>query len=645
MATALLLTASLGVAPAYAEEPAEQTGAQNAQALAPGTTFTRVLQQSATLKGQLYFIADDGARGLELWRSNGTAAGTALVQDLTPGSGSSFSASETVQIAATDAWLYVRANGKLYRTSGTSGLTLINTGGHAPSSLAAAGSTLFVHHSSGTVDTHRLYRVADASAQYQQVRAINRISGLTTAGSHAYFSASETGNDFELWRSDGSAAGTVRVADAIPGTAQGVDPHSITAVGNRVYFTGRTATSPLSQLWTSDGTATGTRMLTNFTNAPLTSAFINSSFQAVGNTLYFTATTAKHGHELYTAVGTKVSLVKDLTPGTASSRISHLTAFGSRLAFYLGDSEGRGKASQEKSLWVSNGTAKGTARFHSESQGSLLNGAVAQDLPIVVVNGRLHFMTRGDYSSGMFVHGKGYRLWRSQGTAASTFQVAARSSVRAPLFIGAAGSRILYIAPSSTAAGLKGTAQFYDTSTKPASIKRLKSPRIVGTVAVSSAFSRSVKAHPGRWSRGSVSYRWLKSGKESGTARSIALSPADAGKKLVLEVRVRSVGAPDVVFRTKAKRVLRTFSTLSSPSIIGTVKVGRTLTASKPNLTPRPSKIRYQWYANGKKIKRADKRSFVVKAAHRGKKISVRATATKKNYLAHTTRSKTKRVR
>ena len=38
------------------------------------------------VNGTLYFQADDGAHGFELWKSDGTAAGTVMVKDIDPGS-------------------------------------------------------------------------------------------------------------------------------------------------------------------------------------------------------------------------------------------------------------------------------------------------------------------------------------------------------------------------------------------------------------------------------------------------------------------------------------------------------------------------------------------------------------------------------
>ena len=42
--------------------------------------------------GWVLFSADDGAHGRELWATDGTAAGTALVEDINPGGGSSIQA-------------------------------------------------------------------------------------------------------------------------------------------------------------------------------------------------------------------------------------------------------------------------------------------------------------------------------------------------------------------------------------------------------------------------------------------------------------------------------------------------------------------------------------------------------------------------
>ena len=51
---------------------------------APELDFT-----SAQVNNTLYFSADDGSHGQELWQSDGTDAGTSLVKDIRPGADSS----------------------------------------------------------------------------------------------------------------------------------------------------------------------------------------------------------------------------------------------------------------------------------------------------------------------------------------------------------------------------------------------------------------------------------------------------------------------------------------------------------------------------------------------------------------------------
>ncbi len=45
--------------------------------------------QLTIVNGTLFFRANDGTNGTELWKSNGTEAGTIIVKDINPGSGAS----------------------------------------------------------------------------------------------------------------------------------------------------------------------------------------------------------------------------------------------------------------------------------------------------------------------------------------------------------------------------------------------------------------------------------------------------------------------------------------------------------------------------------------------------------------------------
>ena len=52
------------------------------------------------VNGTLFFDANDGTHGDELWKSDGTAAGTVMVKDINPGAGSS-SVGQMVNVGGT----------------------------------------------------------------------------------------------------------------------------------------------------------------------------------------------------------------------------------------------------------------------------------------------------------------------------------------------------------------------------------------------------------------------------------------------------------------------------------------------------------------------------------------------------------------
>ena len=84
-------------------------------------------------------------------------------------------------------------------------------------------------------------------------------NSIVQLGAFAYFGANDGVNGTELWRSDGTAAGTTLVKDIRPGIASS-GPGSLTIVNGTLFF-GADDGANGRELWTSDGTATGTTLV------------------------------------------------------------------------------------------------------------------------------------------------------------------------------------------------------------------------------------------------------------------------------------------------------------------------------------------------------------------------------------------------
>jgi ELWxxDGT repeat protein len=149
----------------------------------------------------LFFAADDGARGDELWESNGTLLGTNLVADINPGPASSIP-SYLTNVGGT---LFFKAN------DGTHGAELWRSGGTAQS------TTLVKDINPGAAS------------------ALNSYETLVNANGTIFFKATDGTHGSELWQSNGTAAGTVMVKDLNPGP-NGSDPYYMTNINGTLVF-------------------------------------------------------------------------------------------------------------------------------------------------------------------------------------------------------------------------------------------------------------------------------------------------------------------------------------------------------------------------------------------------------------------------
>ena len=112
--------------------------------------------------------------------------------------------------------------------------------------------------------------------------------------------------------------------DIRPG-AYGSTPYELTAVGTKIFFSADDGAAG-RELWASDGTDAGTVRVADI--AAGSDDSYPTELTAVGSTLFFSADTAGAGRELWrsTGVGGTTDLVRDIRPGSVASNPRELTA-------------------------------------------------------------------------------------------------------------------------------------------------------------------------------------------------------------------------------------------------------------------------------------------------------------------------------
>lgn len=252
------------------------------------------IKQGITIGNTLYFSAFTGQYGSELWKTDGTPQGTMMVKDIFPGARNgapnNFAALKngTFLFQGNDS---LRGDGELWKSDGTEAGTQL---------LKVIGNP---------VD-------GDGSPEF-----------LISDGSTVYFSAYQEATGYEFWKSDGTAEGTVLVTDLNPGDLD-CDFEPFTTLNNKVVFKANNHPDSQEELFVSDGTQSGTRLLKAIGG---TKGSDPKEITAFNGDVYFTATAADDSYRVYKTNGNANNLTlmfPELKDPTG------LTVFEGKLFFY-----------------------------------------------------------------------------------------------------------------------------------------------------------------------------------------------------------------------------------------------------------------------------------------------------------------------
>ncbi|TWT77000.1 Peptidyl-prolyl cis-trans isomerase A precursor [Posidoniimonas polymericola] len=339
-------------------------------------------RQLTVVGDTLFFVAEDGVSGRELWASNGTSAGTRLVRDIFTGNDpvlGTARSSAPIELTAVGDTLFFTAveltNGReLWKSDGTAvGTVMVKDlyegtypyylddedmtyvgrypNNANPGLLTELNGELYFVASNDATGAE-LYKSDGTAAGTTLVKdivdgatgAFSNSDMMVAAGDLLFFTASDGVHGNELWKSDGTAAGTVLVKDVRPGEAGQLNFYvGMTAVGDKVYFGGNDGVNG-RELWVSDGSEAGTQMVADINPGDDLSGNPNSSFPAyltdVDGVLYFSAANKNSGRELWSYDSVNgAELVEDRTEGVEGTYPINLAGVNGTL-FYSSEEDG-----------------------------------------------------------------------------------------------------------------------------------------------------------------------------------------------------------------------------------------------------------------------------------------------------------------
>ncbi len=293
------------------------------------------ITEMTAVGNSLYFSATDGVNGFALWKSDGTFGGTAPVVQVSESFGPR-------QLTAVGDTLYFTAwdgaTNDLWRAvGGTANKVKDFNDIDDPGSLHNFNGTLYF------LGVNTLWKSDGTELGTVLVKNFGgdpnigaNGTGLMHVGGTMYFSGFESVHGSELWASDGTEGGTRMVKDIREGTdgdgfglSSGVG--SLTDANGILYFAASDGAGG-AQLWRSDGTEAGTILVHGANGDPQAPgvAFITN----LDGVVFYNADNGINGPELYMAgAGIQGAVLFDILPGNPGSYPAFLTRMGDAIYF------------------------------------------------------------------------------------------------------------------------------------------------------------------------------------------------------------------------------------------------------------------------------------------------------------------------
>ena len=314
-----------------------------------------------------------GTDQVELWFSDGTTDGTTKLRELGPWDffGNNVQVDyldvDGMQLLTVTQQLESDTVASLWTSDGTVAGTAPYAEGftgvleNAIHDLAELNGDYFFTSRRGIDSPLNLWKTDPVAKTVESIKSFNEpsvadfdtgiFSVATTVGDSLYFRANDGISDYELWTSDGTEAGTRLVRDINPNASSdptipgGSSATVLADVNGNAYFLANDGTG--SGLWRTDGTTENTEKVSEVEGTV-------EGAVALGDTLYY----ATGGNNtLWAANATGNSMVTDLPgrPIRATDEFETFIAVGERFLFSLDDGQNGAE------LWISDGSVEGTA--------------------------------------------------------------------------------------------------------------------------------------------------------------------------------------------------------------------------------------------------------------------------------------------